>query len=109
MKEAEANKEADNKRKEALKDFGDKVPEDDKEEIEKLTKKVKDALEGDDTDEIKEASEELSKKVMDLSSKVYQNQNEEAARASENASSDDEDEEKTEKKSKVKDAEFEEK
>jgi molecular chaperone DnaK len=127
MKEAEANKEADNKRKEeaeirndaeqmvfasekALKDFGDKVPEDNKDEIEKLTKKVKDALDGDDTDEIKEASEKLSKAVMDLSSKVYQNQNEEAARASENASQDDEDtEEKTEKKSKVKDAEFEEK
>jgi molecular chaperone DnaK len=127
MKEAEANKEADNKRKEeaeirndaeqmvfasekALKDFGDKVPEDNKDEIEKLTKKVKDALDGDDTDEIKEASEKLSKAVMDLSSKVYQNQNEEAARASENASSNDEEtEEKSEKKSKVKDAEFEEK
>ena len=47
---------------------------------------------------------------MDLSSKVYQSQNEEAARASENASSDEDNtDEGSEKKSKVKDAEFEEK
>ena len=127
MKEAEANKEADAKRKEevevrndaeqmvyasekALKDFGDKVDEDTKEKIEKLTKKVKDALDDGDTEEIKEASENLSKEVMELSSKVYQSQNEEAARNSENmGSNDDSDEDSGSKKSKVKDAEFEEK
>ncbi|MBR4177783.1 MAG: molecular chaperone DnaK [Bacilli bacterium] len=124
MKEAEANKEADNKRKEAteirndaeqmvyasektLKDFGDKVKDDEKEEIEKLVKKLKDVLEGDDTDEIKEASEELSKKVMDVSTRIYQEQ---AAESQKNAekSSDDEDDDGS-KKDNVKDAEFEEK
>ena len=123
MKEAEANKEADNKRKEAaeikndaeqmvfaaektLKDFGDKVKDDEKEEIEKLVKNTKDALEKDDNDEIKSASEELSKKVMELSSRIYQEQAAEAQKASENQ---EETEDKKDKKDNVKDAEFEEK
>ena len=90
-----------------LKDFGDKVKDDEKEEIEKLVKKLKDVLEGDDTDEIKEASEELSKKVMDVSTRIYQEQ---AAESQKNAekSSDDEDDDGS-KKDNVKDAEFEEK
>ena len=124
MKEAEANKEADNKRKEAaeikndaeqmvfaaektLKDFGDKVKDDEKEEIEKLVKNTKDALEKDDNDEIKSTSEELSKKVMELSSRIYQEQAAESQKASENASEEKED--KKDKKDNVKDAEFEEK
>ena len=123
VKEAEANKEADNKRKEAaeikndaeqmvfaaektLKDFGDKVKDDEKEEIEKLVKNTKDALEKDDNDEIKSASEELSKKVMELSSRIYQEQAAEAQKASENQ---EETEDKKDKKDNVKDAEFEEK
>ena len=125
MKEAEANKEADNKRKEeaeikndaeqmvfaaekTLKDFGDKVKDDEKEEIEKLVKKTKDALEGNDIDDIKSASEELSKKVMDLSSRVYQEKAAEAQKAQENNTSDDSDSSDS-KKEKVKDADFEEK
>ena len=132
MKEAEANKEADSKRKEAteirndaeqmvyatektLKDFGDQVKDDEKEEVEKLVKKVKDALEGDDTDEIKSASEELSKKVMDMSTRIYQEKAAEsqknAEKSSEEKEEDEEEEKETKKgkKDKVKDAEFEEK
>ena len=58
----------------AKKDFGDKVSDSEKEEVEKLIKETKDALEKDDTDEIKKASEKLSEKVMEVSSKVYQSQ-----------------------------------
>ena len=122
MKEAEANKEADAKRKEeaeirndaeqmvfgaekALKDFGDKVKDDEKTKIEDAVNKVKDALEKDDTDEIKSSSEELSKVVMELSSRVYQEQAKESQAQAENASN----ESSTDNDSKVKDAEFEEK
>ena len=122
VKEAEANKEADAKRKEeaeirndaeqmvfgaekALKDFGDKVKDDEKTKIEDAVKKVKDALEKDDTDEIKSSSEELSKVVMELSSRVYQEQAKESQAQAENASN----ESSTDNDSKVKDAEFEEK
>ncbi len=90
VKEAEANKEADEKRKneaevrnnadsmvfqteKALEDLGDKVDSSDKEKAEEAIKEVKDALEGSDTDKIKEKTEELSKIAMDLAAKVYQN------------------------------------
>ena len=134
MKEAEANKEADNKRKEeaeirndaeqmvfatekTLKDFGDKVKDDEKEDVEKLLKEAKEALEGDDIDEIKSTSEKLSEKVMEVSTRVYQEQAKESQAAAENASNDEENEDEEEtsktkksgKKDKVKDAEFEEK
>ena len=124
MKEAEANKEADKKRKEeaeirndaeqmifgaekAMKDFGDKVSDSEKEEVEKLVKETKDALEKDDTDEIKKASEKLSEKVMEVSSKVYQAQAEASQKEAENTES--KEDEKSDKKDNVKDAEFEEK
>ena len=122
MKEAEANKEADAKRKEeaeirndaeqmvfatekTLKDFGDKVKDDEKEKLENLSKKVKEALEGDDTDEIKKASEELSNAVMELSSRVYQEQAAESQANAENTETADDEE----TKNNVKDADFEEK
>ena len=89
-----------------LKDFGDKVKDDEKEKLEDLTKKVKDALEGDDTDEIKKASEELSNAVMELSSRVYQEQAAESQANAENGNASDDEEEP---KSNVKDADFEEK
>ena len=90
MKEAEANKEADEKKKEtaeirnnadsmifstekALEDLGDKVESSDKEKAEELVKELKELLEKDDTDKIKEKTEELSKVAMDLAAKVYQN------------------------------------
>lgn len=121
MKEAEANKEEDKKRKEeadlkndaeqmifqtekAIKDLGDKVDAKEKEEAEDLIKDLKDALEKNDLDEIKEKKEKLTEKAMALATKVYENiQKEEAAKAnneSNNDSSSDDD---------VKEAEYEEK
>ena len=108
MKEAEANKEADEKRKEtaevrneadqlvfqtekAIKDLGDKVDSKDKEEAEDLVKDLKKALEGDDIDEIKEKKDKLQEKAMGLATKAY----EEAAKArQENESSTDDSEDK---------------
>ncbi len=92
VKEAEANKEADEKKKEeaevrnnadsmifqtekALEDLGDKVDASDKEKAEELVKELKKELEGSDIDKIKEKTEELSKTAMDLAAKVYQNVN----------------------------------
>ncbi len=122
MKEAEANKEEDKKRKEeadlrneaeqmifqtekAIKDLGDKVDSKEKEESEELIKDLKDALEKDDLDEIKDKKEKLTEKAMALATKVYENiQKEEAAKANDN------NEEKTDDKdSDVKEAEYEEK
>ena len=94
MKEAEANKEADEKRKEeaevrneadslifqtekAIKDLGDKVDSKDKEDAEDKMKELKEALEGNDIDEIKKLKDELQEKTMALATKVY----EEAAKA----------------------------
>ena len=125
MKEAEANKEADNKKKEeadakndaeqvvlmtekALKDLGDKVSSNEKEETEKLIEKTKKALEGSDIEEIKKAKDELLTKANELATKVY----EEAAKANANNKEEPkESEEKSNKKSDddVVDAEFEEK
>ena len=123
MKEAEANKEADEKKKalaeakneaeqmiftteKAIKDLGDKVDKKEKEEAEKLVKELKEKVEKDDIDEIKKATEKLSEKAMQLGAKVYEEANKKAAEESA----------KNEKKDKKKgddaevvDAEFEEK
>ena len=118
MKEAEAHKEEDNKKKEAadtkndaeqvifmtekaIKDLGDKVSEKDKEEAEKLIDKTKKALEGEDLEEIKNAKDELLKKANELATKVY----EEAAKNNQTNNSEEsaEKEDKEEKKSKDKD------
>jgi molecular chaperone DnaK len=55
-----------------LKDMGDKVESADKERIEAELKKVKDALEKDDTDAIKGATEALTKVFYEVSAKLYQ-------------------------------------
>ena len=127
VKEAEANKEADNKRKEeaeirndaeqmvfatekAIKDFGDKVKDKEKDELTDLKDELNKALEGDDTDEIKEKTQKLSDKVMEVSSRIYQEQAAESqANAEKQPEEDDDKEEKKSKKDKVKDADFEEK
>ena len=120
MKEAEANKEEDKKRKEeadlkndaeqmifqtekAIKDLGDKVDAKEKEEAEDLIKDLKEALEKNDLDEIKEKKEKLTEKAMALATKVYENiQKEEAAKANNDSSDDSSDND-------VKEAEYEEK
>ena len=119
MKEAEANKEADDKRKEeaevrneadalifqtekAIKDLGDKVSDEDKETAEKLVKELKEALEGEDIEDIKTKKEALQEKAMELGAKVY----EEAAKNAQTESNDEDDSKK--KDDGVVDAEFEE-
>ena len=88
VKEAEQYAEEDKKRKEevevrnnadsmvyqsekALNDLGDKVSEGEKSEIQAEIEKVKTALSGSDTDAIKNATEELSKKFYEISEKLY--------------------------------------
>ena len=119
VKEAEANKQADEKRKEeadtkneaeqlifatqkSIKDLGDKVDEKDKKEAEDLIKVLEEALKKNDLDDIKAKKDKLQEKAMALGAKVY----EEAAKKAQEAqntndsSSDNKD---------VKDAEYEEK
>ena len=89
MKEAEANKAQDEKRKaevevkneadslifnteKALEDLGDSVDSKDKENATKAMDELKKALEGNDIDDIKKKSEELQKITMDLGTKVYE-------------------------------------
>ena len=119
MKEAEANKEADEKRKaeaevrnnadsivfateKALADLGDKVSEEDKKNAEEKLEAAKKALEGTDIDAIKNTSEELNKVAMDLAQKVYEQAAKENANSSEESSGSDDHE-------KVEDATYEEK
>ena len=116
MKEAEANKEADQKRKEeadvrneaeqlifmtekSIKDLKEKVSNEDKEAAEEKVKALKEALEKGDIEEIKAKKDELQETAMQLGAKVY----EEAAKANEAAK-----EEAEDKKDDVIDAEFEE-
>ena len=132
VKEAEENKEKDNKRKEeaelkndaeqlvfqtekSLKDLGDKVSDDEKEEAEDLIKDLKKALEDDDLDEIKEKKEALQEKAMALATKVYE-QAQKDYQAENNDKDDDDDDDDDDKKSKkrkkdkdVEEADYEEK
>ena len=117
MKEAEANKEADQKRKEeadvrneaeqlifmtekSIKDLKDKVSKDDKEKAEEKVKALKEALEKGDIEDIKAKKDELQETAMELGAKVY----EEAAKNQENNEASNEED----KKDDVIDAEFEE-
>ena len=119
VKEAEANREQDNKRKEeaevkneaeqmifqtekSMKDLGEKLDSKDKEEAESKVKTLKAALEKNDIEAIKKEKDALQETLYKLAAKVYENTN-----ASNNTTT----EEKTEDKKddSVKDAEFEEK
>ena len=120
MKEAEAHKEEDNKKKEAadtkneaeqvifmtekaLKDLGDKVTDKEKTETEELIESTKKTIEEGNVEEIKKAKDKLLSKANELATKVY----EEAAK---NQKSEDTTEEvKEDKKDDVVDAEYEEK
>ena len=122
VKEAEENKEKDNKRKEeaelrndaeqlvfqtekSLKDLGDKVSDKEKEEAEDLIKDLKKALEDDDLDEIKEKKEALQEKAMALATKVYEQAQKDYQASNDDTESDEEEEEKPKKKKKDKDVE----
>jgi len=118
VKEAEENKAADEKRKEAadtkneaeqtiflteksIKELGDKVSKEDKEKAEKEIKELKEALEKDDIEDIKKKTEKLNETAMAFGAKLY----EEAAKQA------GAEETKTEDKKddNIKDAEYEEK
>ena len=122
VKEAEENKEKDNKRKEeaelrndaeqlvfqtekSLKDLGDKVSDKEKEEAEDLIKDLKKALEDDDLDEIKEKKEALQEKAMALATKVYEQAQKDYQAENGDTESNEEEEEKPKKKNKDKDVE----
>ena len=58
----------------ALTDLGDKLTADEKSGVQAEIDKVKEALKGTDTDMIKMATDNLSKKFSDLAGKIYQQQ-----------------------------------
>ena len=131
MKEAEANKEADEKRKEeadvrneadsmifatekAIKDLGDKADKKDVEDAEDKIKDLKKALEDKDfdADDIKKKTEKLNEVAMKLASKVYEEAAKERQAEESTESNDDEDKKDKKKKSKkddVEEADYEEK
>ncbi len=120
VKEAEANRAADEKKKEeadlkneaeqlvfqterSIKDLGDKIDSSDKEKAEAEIKDLKEALEKNDLEDIKAKKEKLQETAMAFATKVY----EEAAKASQaNQESESSNEDK---KDNVEEAEFEEK
>ena len=124
VKEAEANREADNKKKEeadaindaeslvfqtekAIKDLGDKVDEKQKAEAEEKIKTLKEAIEKKDIEDIKKKCEELKTVAYALAAKVYeQTQSTNTSDANENTSTDNN---TSSDNQDVKDAEFEEK
>ena len=92
VKEAEANAEADKKRREfvdtkntadqtiyavekMLKDNGDKISEDDKKKLEEAIEKAKKDVETDDIDKLRAAIDEFSKASNEVVTKLYQNAN----------------------------------
>ncbi|MFK5979490.1 MAG: molecular chaperone DnaK [Rhizobiaceae bacterium] len=96
VQDAEANADDDKKRREgveaknqaealvhssekSLADFGEKVSDEDKDEIEQAIVALKDAVEGDDTDDIKEKSEKLATATMKLGQAMYDAADTEAA------------------------------
>ena len=119
VKEAEANREADEKRKEeadvkneaeqlifmtekSIKDLGDKIDAKDKEKAEKEIKELKEALEKDNLDDIKSKKEKLNETAMAFATKVYEEAAKKAQAEQSNTTESD-------KKDDVQDAEFEEK
>jgi len=55
----------------SMADLGDKVSKEDKEKLEKAIKKAKDALKGDNIEEVKSSSEELQKVMQEIGTKIY--------------------------------------
>ncbi len=98
IKEAEAHAEEDRRRKElietrnkadqlvyatekSLKDFADKISEEEKKEIEEAIAKTKKAMEGDSKEEIEKAMEELARKSHKLAEEAYKKTQAEAQAA----------------------------
>ena len=106
VKEAEANREADQKRKEeadlrneaeqlvnqtekSIKDLGDKVSSEDKEKAEAQIKELNEALSKDNIDNIKTKKEALQETAMAMATKVYEEAQKQAQAAQNNESSSD--------------------
>ncbi len=125
MKEAEANKEEDKRRKEEadvkneaeqlvfqtekmIKDLGDKITDSEKSEAEALVKDLKDALNANNLDDIKAKKDKLQEKLMQLGAKMYEGVNPESqgdsTKENDNSTSD-----ANSSNDNVSDAEFEEK
>ncbi len=102
VKEAEENAEEDKKRREevelrneadqlvfttdkTIKDLGEQVTEDEKKKAEDLKEELKQALEGDDLDAIKEKKEALEQEVQNLSVKLYEQAAQQAQQADQDA------------------------
>ena len=125
MKEAEKNKEADEKKKvlvdakndaeqvifmteKALKDLGEKVSDKDKEEANYLIDKTKKAIEKEDVEDINKAKDKLLEKANALASKVYEEASKkEQAESSDNTEKSEKNDDKNDDN--VVDAEYEEK
>ena len=116
VKEAEANREADNKRKEeaetkneaeqmifqtekSIKELGEKIDAKDKEEAETKIKALQEALDKNDIESIKTNKDALQETLYKLAAKVYENVNQNNTN----------EQTKNDKDDTVKDAEFEEK
>jgi len=72
---AEARNQADTliySTEKTLRDMGDKVESDKKEEVEKCVQELKEALNGEDVSAIQAASDKLSSTLHELSSKIYE-------------------------------------
>ncbi len=121
-KEAEANKEADDKRKalaeakneadatifqteKSLKDLEGKVSEDDKKAAEDKIAELRNVMNSDNADDIKAKTKELNDVAMKYAQKVY----EEAAKQNQNANSTDTNSSSNDSKDDVKEAKYEEK
>ena len=120
VKEAEANKEADQKRKEeadakneaeqlifqtekSIKDLGDKIDAKDKEKAEGQIKDLKEALEKDNIEDIKSKKDALQETAMAFATKVY----EEAAKQAQESQASENTNNEEKKDDDVIDAEFE--
>ena len=122
VKEAEANKEADEKRKseaelrneadqiifateKSIKDLGDKVDEKERKDAEDAISELKKSLEGSDLDDIKSKKDSLQEKSYALASKVYEEMAKKTKEEQSNSESKEEQEEKN-KEGKVEEAEY---
>ena len=98
VKEAEENAESDKKRREevdlrneadqlvfsstkTIEDFGEKVSDDEKSQIEDAKSKLEEALKGDDTEDIKAKKEALEQALQGISMRIYQEMQQEQGQA----------------------------
>ena len=81
---AEAKNQADNlayQAEKTVKELGDKVPAEDREQVEKDVAEVREALKGDDAERIKAASDRLMESFQKVGQAVYQEQQQQAQEA----------------------------